>query len=369
MVISQSPPLSTLKPLQYKQEEDPDILEGIAAIKSRPRATTGSSIGAGPSSLSRLLAQANKDPSPVEKADELQPPSPSPVSKEPADPVLVEDLQDVPEPVRESPEASESDQRKTEQDIVPAQATPPSAPATLQQPPITSPRLHLSPRNTPRGSPRQRPVSLHIAGGSPLASTSNVNVKGNTSITPAGYNRRTDSVRSSMSSTRPMSILKRPPFALSSSPSKAVLTTQPIVDMVSPTAEPNSPFRVSSESLNGNSRIHEDIQETPSPADSVTDGMNSVYWGHTRQRTGSTITPATAALTQTVSREHRPSAPSPLSGVFGWPWRRKRTDSATDSGSEATRRLSVHNLSREHRATASESGGAASLLRKLDHRD
>src|SRR4051794_34425686 len=64
--ISQSPPLASLIPLQPKQDEDPDILEGITAMPTRPRATTASSIGAGPSSLSRLLAQANKEPSPVE---------------------------------------------------------------------------------------------------------------------------------------------------------------------------------------------------------------------------------------------------------------------------------------------------------------
>ncbi|PVG01431.1 hypothetical protein CPB86DRAFT_773278 [Serendipita vermifera] len=366
-ILSQSPPPSTLNPVQYKQDEDPDILEGIAAIKSRPRAHTGSSLGAGPSSLSKLLAQANKDSSPIEKADPLpsSPPNPAPKdSPKPESPLPAEDPPNISEPL---PEPSEATEGKLEQDIVPAKATPPTIPATVNQPAITSPRLHLSPRNSPRASPRQRPVSLHIAGGSPLATTSNVNVQRNTTITLSGNNRRTDSVRSSMSSVRPTSILKRPPFALSSSPSKAVLTTQPITDIISPTAEPSSPFRVSSESLNGGSRVHEDIQETPSPADSVTDGMNSVYWGHTRQRTGSTITPATAALTQTVSREHRPSAPSPLSGVFAWPWRRKRTESTADSGSEATRRLSVHNLGREQRVAASEPGGAASLLRRLDN--
>ncbi|KIM22566.1 hypothetical protein M408DRAFT_18149 [Serendipita vermifera MAFF 305830] len=349
--ISQSPPLASLIPLQPKQSEDPDIVEGITAISSRPRATTASSIGAGPSSLSRLLAQANKEPSPVEP-----PKLSTPFMTPPSAPKV--EISSIPMPSQEESEDQDSLEAEEPPKEAPRNVDNPSQkvisnsphPITSPLPPIApSPLMRLSPRNSPKPSPRQRPSTLHIASGSPLASTSNVNVKGSTA------NRRTDSVRSSMSSTRPSTIFRRPPFALASSPSKAVLTTSSITDLVtSPSGDANSPFRISTEDLEG--RIDEEIHETPSPAESATEGMNSVLWGHARRRTTSTITPATAALSQ-------------ISSILNpFSWGRKRPNSLIFTEDEGSGRRSSLSRVREHTRAASSdvSRDAAGILRKYD---
>jgi hypothetical protein len=141
---------------------------------------------------------------------------------------------------------------------------------------------------------------------------------------------------------------------------------------------PNSPFRISSEDLDGDSRI-DDIQETPSPTDSATEGVSSMLAAHARRRTTSTITPASMALSQTVGRNnpdfHQPSSPSPLSGVWNaWnPWKKKtRPESILVSDSEARngrRSLSLSQSVRERRMTGSEAGAAASLLKTFEPRE
>lgn len=376
--MSQSTSLPPLLPLQAKQEEDPDILEGITALPTRPRAATASSTGAGPSSLSKLLAQAHKEPTPpqgtlakvetrvqespkeallslpaepVSHSEEAPSKNPSPVTENFVD--AKDSIVSLPKPPEDNGESPEAD---TSQILLTSPKPQPSS------------RPYLSPRVSPKPSPRQRPISLLMASGTPLSSTSNVNVKGSTAIMINDPNRRHDSVRSSMSSTRPTSIPRRPPFALSSSPVKAAATTSISDVMTSPSQEFNSPFRLSEEDLQRHGRIEE--QETPSPADSVTEGMNSVLWGHARRRTTSTITPATAALSHSVARNNQPSAPSPLSGVSSvfsslTGWRRKRPESMIVSENDV-RRPGASQPIREHRPSASESFGAASLLKRFE---
>lgn len=68
------------------------------------------------------------------------------------------------------------------------------------------------------------------------------------------------------------------------------------------------------------------IEETPSPADSVTEGMSSIMW---RRRTASTVTPASIALARTAAA-NTSTSPSSSGGVAGvWSsltgtWRRKQ---------------------------------------------
>jgi hypothetical protein len=150
------------------------------------------------------------------------------------------------------------------------------------------------------------------------------------------------------------------------------LTTNPITELItSPSADINSPFRVSSEDLQG--RIDEEqVQETPSPAESATEGMNSVLWGHARRRTTSTVTPATMALSQSASKGNQPITPSPLSSVSSvfssltGGWRRKWPDSLNvTEGDGINRRSSVPRV-REHTRAASSDIGAAGILRRFD---
>lgn len=389
-ILSQSPPqaLPSLFSLQSKQDADPDIAEGISPATARPRAATASSIGAGPSSLSRLLAQATKDPSPSEnKIVQPSPPSPQkpPVEAKPGVGSLKEETEvrvlDVPKPEPKleptpnpKPESVSSVHSSAPAPTVElpvatpsvdkqASTTSSSVEARPAQPPIISPQFRMSPKDSPRPSPRQRPASLHIASGSPLAITSNVNVKGSIPGSTNDPNRRNASVRSSMSSTRPTSLFKRPPFALASSPSKPVVMTPAVTDVMTPSVDSTSPFRVSSESLERSL-----IQETPSPADSVTEGMNSMLLGHNRFRTTSTITPATSALTQTA-RSNQPVPSSPLASVISsWTgWRKRRNDSiGTITGSDA--HMSASQTARDRRLGASESD-AERLLRKYNPRE
>ncbi|KAG8754268.1 oligomeric, coiled-coil, peripheral membrane protein [Serendipita sp. 396] len=375
-VLSQSPPqLGSLLSIQPKSNTDPDIAEGITAITSRPRATTGSSIGAGPSSLSRLLAQASKDASPVES--KLAPETSS--QKSPVDsPATPRALK--PEPETKSVSGSPQLEPVTTQSTV---EQPDPTTTAVPVPPNSIPSAHsampvhppLSQRNSPKPSPRPRPVSLLVTGASPLASTSNVNAKAsNIAASNSGVNRRHSSVRSSISSTRPTSIVRRPPFALSSSPSKAVVTASAVTaPIVSPSTDISSPFKTSSEDLNLSASITEDASETPSPADSVTEGMSSILSGHARRRTTSTITPATAALSHSAARGHQPSSPSPLSvtSLFSsltGGWRKRRPDGAsTATGHERSLSMS-HPSPRDQRVAGSE-GGAADILRRLDGRE
>ncbi|KAG8807209.1 oligomeric, coiled-coil, peripheral membrane protein, partial [Serendipita sp. 399] len=229
-----SPPqLGSLLSFQPKSNADPDIAEGVAAITSRPRATTGSSIGAGPSSLSKLLAQASKDASPTESklVTETNNQVPAVDSTEPPSNLKLETDT---KRITESPQP-ESTALPATTDAEPSTITPtaPSNPAPSNSapsvPPVLSSLPPLSPHLSPRPSPRQRPASLLITGGSPLASTSNVNAKAsNIAALNVDISKRNSSVRSSMSSTRPATVFKRPPFALSSSPSKAVVTAPAI---------------------------------------------------------------------------------------------------------------------------------------------
>lgn len=424
---SRSPP-ALLPPPTHINTDDPDIAEGITAAPARPRNVTGSGSPAGPSGLSRLLAQANKDSEPSPPSDPgLVPPLSKPPSKLP--PPKEQQI-----PVASSPAKS----RPTVAATTPASAsTSTPFPSTEPEPLLPSPNLtppaplRLSPRNSPRPSPRQRPFSLQVAPGStgshassPLAGvaiTAKDTAKGAASKVAGADTRRSSNSQVS----RPSSVLKhnsskfvggRGVFALSTSPAKAIATTavtitpggvvveeaEGIGKMQSSGSVSESERPPTATSREGGTAEDEDI--TPSPAESVTDGMfagmNSVIWGMrassnaatdppdlkfdpSRRRTMSVLppnnnfpSPSSTAAFNLNRLSMTSSTGSTTSG--GWfaslPWPRRKRERELSEGSSATV-APAWASSRVRSEGASEPGAgantstAADLLKRLENRD
>ena len=421
---SRSPP-ALLPPPTHIDTNDPDIAEGITAAPARPRSVTGTSSLAGPSGLSKLLAQANKDCEPSPPSDPgLVPPLSRPPSK--FSPPKEQQI-----PVASSPAKSLPAVPATTPALASTSTPFPSTePAPLLPAPNLTPPapLRLSPRNSPRPSPRQRPFSLHIAPGatgshasSPLAGVA-ITAKG-TAKDAAGKAAGADTRRSSNSQvSRPSSVLKhnssklvggRGVFALSTSPTKAVATTAVtitpggvVVEEAEGTEKAQSPGSVSESerpptatSREGGTAEDEDI--TPSPAGSVTEGMlagmNSVLWGmrasssaatnpdpkfdHNRRRTMSVLPlnnvpspSSTAAFNLNRLSMTSSTGSTPGSWFASFPWARRKREREISEGSSVT--ISPARASSRVRSErASEVGAgantsaAADLLKRFENRD
>jgi hypothetical protein len=422
---SRSPP-ALLPPPTHINTNDPDIAEGITAAPARPRNVTGTSSLAGPSGLSKLLAQANKDSEPSPPSDAgLVPPLSKPPSK--LSPPKEQQIPVASSPTKSLP-AAPTTTPASASTLTPFPSTEPLLPA----PNLTSPApLRLSPRNSPRPSPRQRPFSLHIAPGStgshassPLAGVA-ITAKG-TVKDAAGKAAGADTRRSSNSQvSRPSSVLRhnnsklvggRGVFALSTSPTKAVATTavtitpdgvvveeaEEIGKMQTSGSVSESERTPTATSREGGTAEDEDI--IPSPAGSVTEGMlagmNSVLWGMRASSSAATNTATNAAPKIDHNRRRTMSGmpyndnfPSPSSTAAfnlnrlsmtsstgstpgGWfaslPWPRRKREREISEGSSATvspARASSRVRSERVSEVGAGANTAADLLKRLENRD